>query len=235
MSPEQVKSTKDVTLQSDIYSLGVVLWQMVSGRKPYESETSSTFELQTKIVNEKLPYTSNIFDSIIQTSTAKELNHRFKNCNEIKSKFDNIQIEFIDYKLANSENNNDKTLVETIKDNTIVETIKDSSLVPNRQVDTPNNQSIQTKSSPVGYIVIIFIIIIIGAIISNNNSYEPSAEETATEVVEEVGPVIEEYAEEVVTPPDTAGPAFIHCNDGKQIPSTYYKDGECDCANCEDE
>ena len=44
MSPEQVKSTKDVTLQSDIYSLGVVLWQMVMGKKPYDTNTSSTYE-----------------------------------------------------------------------------------------------------------------------------------------------------------------------------------------------
>ena len=54
MSPEQVKSTKDVTSQSDIYSLGVVLWQMVMGKKPYETSTISTWELQTKIVTEPL-------------------------------------------------------------------------------------------------------------------------------------------------------------------------------------
>ena len=84
MSPEQVKSTKDVTGQSDIYSLGVVLWQMVTGIKPYDTNTTSSFELQTKIVNEPLSITNTKFDSIIQKATAKTLEDRYKNCGEMK-------------------------------------------------------------------------------------------------------------------------------------------------------
>jgi len=79
MSPEQVKSTKDVTAPSDIYSLGVVLWQMVMGKKPYETSTISTWELQTKIVNENLPSSGSIFDPIIAKATQKELNLRYLN------------------------------------------------------------------------------------------------------------------------------------------------------------
>ena len=84
MSPEQVKSTKDVTGQSDIYSLGVVLWQMVTGLKPYDTNTTSTFELQTKIVNEPLSITNTKFDGIIQKATSKTLEDRYKICGEIK-------------------------------------------------------------------------------------------------------------------------------------------------------
>ena len=84
MSPEQVKSTKEVTAQSDVYSLGVVLWQMVMGFRPYDINTTSNFELQTKIVNEPLSLTNTIFDSTIQKATAKNLENRFANCSEIK-------------------------------------------------------------------------------------------------------------------------------------------------------
>jgi len=77
MSPEQIKSTKDVTLQSDIYSLGVVLWQMVMGKKPYDTNTTSTFELQTKIVNDNLPSTSSFFDYIVQKATQKNPSDRY--------------------------------------------------------------------------------------------------------------------------------------------------------------
>jgi len=84
MSPEQVKSTKEVTAQSDVYSLGVVLWQMVMGIRPYDTNTTSNFELQTKIVNEPLSITNTNFDSIIQKATAKNLENRFVNCSEIK-------------------------------------------------------------------------------------------------------------------------------------------------------
>ena len=45
MSPEQIKSTKDITIQTDIYSLGVVLWNMATGTKPYNQNTlSSSYE-----------------------------------------------------------------------------------------------------------------------------------------------------------------------------------------------
>jgi hypothetical protein len=80
MSPEQIKSTKDVTLQSDIYSLGVVLWQMATGKKPYDIKTLSTFELQTKIVTEPLSKTNTNWDNFISRATAKDINERFTDC-----------------------------------------------------------------------------------------------------------------------------------------------------------
>jgi uncharacterized protein (TIGR02145 family) len=80
MSPEQITETKSVTAQSDIYSLGVVLWQMVTGRKPYDTSTLSAFILQSKIVNEPLEKTETKWDKIISISTDKEINKRYSNC-----------------------------------------------------------------------------------------------------------------------------------------------------------
>jgi uncharacterized protein (TIGR02145 family) len=83
MSPEQVKSTKEVTFTSDIYSLGVVLWQLVKGEKPYDTNTLSTFELQLKIVQEDLPITNSNYDNVISKATAKKISERFLSCNSI--------------------------------------------------------------------------------------------------------------------------------------------------------
>jgi serine/threonine-protein kinase len=69
MSPEQVKSSKEVTYTTDIYSLGVVLWQMVTGKKPYDTNDLSIPEIQVNIIKESLPSTSSIFDYIIQKAT----------------------------------------------------------------------------------------------------------------------------------------------------------------------
>ena len=77
MSPEQIKSTKAVTYQSDIYSLGVVLWEMVMGKKLYNTQTISTFELQNKIVNEQLPTTNTDWDTLITKATENDLSKRY--------------------------------------------------------------------------------------------------------------------------------------------------------------
>jgi serine/threonine protein kinase len=84
MSPEQITETKSVTPQSDIYSLGVVLWQMVTGQKPYDTKTLSNFQLQTKIVTENLTETKTLWDRIIQKATSKDAQDRYKSCQELK-------------------------------------------------------------------------------------------------------------------------------------------------------
>ena len=84
MSPEQITETKSVTAQSDIYSLGVVLWQMVTGKKPYDTKTLSNFQLQTKIVTERLAETNTSWDRIIQRATEKEALNRYSSSTELK-------------------------------------------------------------------------------------------------------------------------------------------------------
>jgi serine/threonine protein kinase len=80
MSPEQISETKSVTAQSDIYSLGVVLWQMVTGEKPYDTKTISNFQLQMKIIQERLPSTGSYWDDTIQIATNKEAPNRYTSC-----------------------------------------------------------------------------------------------------------------------------------------------------------
>ena len=55
MSPEQVKADKSIDHRSDIYSLGVTMYFAISGKPPYDSETTSQFDVFSKIVHEPLP------------------------------------------------------------------------------------------------------------------------------------------------------------------------------------
>jgi serine/threonine protein kinase len=80
MSPEQVVETKSVTAASDIYSLGVVLWQMVTGRKPYDAVNLAQYELQSKILNQSLPLTNTPWDIFIQKATRKNAEERYSDC-----------------------------------------------------------------------------------------------------------------------------------------------------------
>jgi serine/threonine-protein kinase len=174
MSPEQIKSTKAVTLQSDIYSLGVVLWNMVTGKKPYDAETSSTFDLQTKIVNEKLPSTSSIFDTIIEKSTAKNLDERFKNCGEFKNNLENLQKEDNESTKAYTSQNSEKTIIETAADKTIIEKTKQPEIISPPKIKTPYNPPVEKSNSNILFIILgILLIIGLGIAITNkSNSYE---------------------------------------------------------------
>lgn len=50
MSPEQCKGARDLTAKSDLYSLGIVFYELLTGRKPFFAE--STVDMFLKHVNE---------------------------------------------------------------------------------------------------------------------------------------------------------------------------------------
>ena len=54
MSPEQVKDPKRVDYRTDLYSLAVTFVHLLTGKAPYDSTTSSDFEIQLSIVTKPL-------------------------------------------------------------------------------------------------------------------------------------------------------------------------------------
>ena len=83
MSPEQVKDTKHIDQRSDIYSLGVMMYYMLTGKPPYHS----SYEITYKIVTEPLPKlsVSNALNTVIQKATEKEPENRFLSCDAFLS------------------------------------------------------------------------------------------------------------------------------------------------------
>ncbi|NBC01564.1 MAG: protein kinase [Bacteroidetes bacterium] len=54
MSPEQIKGSRTLDQRSDIFSLGMTLYQMLSGRLPFD-KTESQYTIQRSIVEGRLP------------------------------------------------------------------------------------------------------------------------------------------------------------------------------------
>lgn len=95
MSPEQVKG-KHVDNRSDIYSLGVTLFQMVTGKCPYDKDTTE-YEIYDKIVKEPLsriaviyPGVNTSFQALIDKATEKDVSRRYATCAEFKNSLLNL-------------------------------------------------------------------------------------------------------------------------------------------------
>ena len=98
MSPEQVKAQKDIDLRSDIFSLGVTFYEMLTGRLPYDDNTESDFEIMSEIVNNQLPDPRKIYPYISDNTVdinfkmvEKDRELRFDNCRQIIDAIDNIK------------------------------------------------------------------------------------------------------------------------------------------------
>lgn len=87
MSPEQIKG-KPIDGRADIFSLGVILYELVTGEKPFPGESITT--VIYKIVNEE-PIPPRELDSsvhpglnaVITKSLAKEPDARYQSCREL--------------------------------------------------------------------------------------------------------------------------------------------------------
>lgn len=86
-SPEQIQSTRDADARADIYSYGMVIWQMLSGREPY-ADLNDPVQVMLAVVRQPVPAlpdgTPDWLRTIVARATEKEPARRYQTAAEMR-------------------------------------------------------------------------------------------------------------------------------------------------------
>lgn len=94
MAPEQATGSTEIDRRTDIYAVGIILYEAVTGRVPFQAETFNQllFEIALARITparQIVPELDAAIDSIIMKASARDPAQRFQTCAEFSAALDN--------------------------------------------------------------------------------------------------------------------------------------------------
>jgi serine/threonine protein kinase len=176
MSPEQILGSADIDRRADIYSFGCVLYQMLTGKAPFEAaedEDDTEFVIQDKHVRQQPvsprqwnPYIPEHIERAVLRCLEKKAGDRFISCQDLLAALTNTPVEEPKPrtntvmettsradKVVEQSRPRRETAIEPVakRRDTIVETSRVLPAEPDVKVPEPPQQTVQPKPSAPAY------------------------------------------------------------------------------------
>jgi len=164
MSPEQAKGSL-VTKSSDIYSLGIVLYEMLTGSVPFDGESAVSialkhFQKPLPFIREKDRSLPQSLENVVLKATAKDSNQRYDSVKEMKEDLQTV--------LLPERSNEERFVTKDInEDSTKVLTPVSDSSVEKKETESDDTKGITEKKKRRRWpliiaVLLLFILIFLG-------------------------------------------------------------------------
>ena len=173
LPPEQANGN-GATIKSDIYSLGILMFELLTGKLPFKGENA--VEIAIKQMKEQIPRVTNYVESIPQSVE----NVIFKACaKNPKNRYDSVAQMHEDIKTClNEERRNEPRVTyeypehEDLEETKVLPNIKEISKTKEEVLETPEAEDfLDTKKSKKLNIVLIVLASIIGVVLLSFSAF----------------------------------------------------------------